>query len=191
MMATFHRVAFAGMAGLLGIAGVAAADWMRAGFGTNQPVWGSVGGLQFAIAPAGFRPNEPRGLIRVGYPILRSGRYDLVNFIAVEPVVDGEKGFSELERSRLDDVPGKRFSVSAPLGSRSSDPPLHPVRPDLHAGVNARFTYWMSRRPIPGGIAFENFELRESFYEGQEFTFGISRKEPHDLGFTRDGPEGN
>jgi hypothetical protein len=56
------------------------------------------------------------------------------------------------------------------------------VRDDLHAAVNARYTYWQTRRPIPGGVAFENFELRERFHDGQVFIFGISHKSPAQLG---------
>jgi len=55
-------------------------------------------------------------------------------------------------------------------------------RDDLQVVVNGRFTYWQSSRPIPGGVAFENFELREKFYEGQQFIFGITRKTPQGLG---------
>ncbi len=40
--------------------------------------------------------------------------------------------------------------------------------------VNGRYTYWASRYPIPGGIAFENFELKEPFMQGSRFVFGIS-----------------
>jgi hypothetical protein len=32
-----------------------------------------------------------------------------------------------------------------------------------------------------GGAAFENFELRERFHEGQVFTFGTTRKTPAQL----------
>jgi hypothetical protein len=53
---------------------------------------------------------------------------------------------------------------------------------DLHVAVNARYTYWQSDQPIPGGVAYENFELRERFYEGQVFCFGITRKTPTQLG---------
>lgn len=75
-----------------------AVDWVRPGINTNQPVWGVRGGLMWALPPGGFRPRgEPGGLIRVGYPILTNGAYDLVNFIAVEPIVRGRKGFSELK----------------------------------------------------------------------------------------------
>jgi hypothetical protein len=311
-------------------------DWVRPGLSTNQPVWGIRGGLLWAVAPAGFRPGEPRGLIRLGYPVLPEGRYDLINFIAVEPIVSGRRGFSELEHSPLDEVAGKRiwaqgesdgkatnlvpgrlqnglhgeeeldvmlgvekfengahvrlvvrqrsnrpdeieFSIfqepdsarldycilTATMGNMArtrqlwlkdelvnslelyrgyqktdftphkeyplsrlhrtaegevlvavsndeeSPAAVYPFptselwhyagckvtqywakaagtfRDDLHAVVNARYTYWRSARPIPGGGAFENFELRERFYDGQKFTFGITRRTPQELGLRK------
>ena len=60
--------------------------------------------------------------------------------------------------------------------------PRATARDDLHAAVNARYTYWRSRRPIPGGVSFENFELRERFYDGQSFSFGLTRRTPAELG---------
>ncbi len=315
-----------------------AADWVRAGLNTNQPIWGVRGGLLWAIPPGGFRAaGGPRGLIRVGYPISTNGGYELVNFIAVEPIVNGRRGLSELEHSALDNVRGKRFwavgetnhapdaaqptlvsgrltrpsagveqlevtvrvepfdngarvrlvvshrsdapdeirlavhsepgsspiehcvltatmgnlartrllwlkdeVVSSlkvypeyksdgfappqtyPLGRLAHTPqgdvvvavtndeddpasvypfpgrrhwryggfkvtqywkkPGGSTRGDLQAAVNARYTYWQTRRPIPGGVAFENFELREGFYEGQAFIFGITRKTPAGMG---------
>lgn len=90
---------------------ISGADWIRAGLNTNALVWGRPGGLLFAIPPAGFHPPEPRGLIRLGYPALTNNGYDLINFIAIEPIVKGRKGFSELERSALDAKPGKRLTV--------------------------------------------------------------------------------
>src|SRR5688500_13773698 len=86
-----------------------AAEWVRGNFGTSQFVWGAKGGLLFAIPPSGFQPREPRGLIRLGYPVLTNGEYALVNFIAIEPVVNGRKGYSELEKSKLDEARGKRL----------------------------------------------------------------------------------
>ena len=86
-----------------------ATDWVRAGVSTNSTTWGIRGHLLWAIPPAGFRANEPRGLIRLGYPVLSNGGYALINFIAIEPVVTGEKGYSELERSQLDRLRGKRI----------------------------------------------------------------------------------
>jgi hypothetical protein len=315
------------------------ADWIRAGVNTNQPIWGVRGGLLWAVSPGGFRPRgEPRGLIRLGYPILTNGTCDLVNFIAVEPIVKGRKGFSELEESSLDGRRGKRLWATSDHNASTNDTLLVPgkisslssgverlevtvrVEPfdngakvrliisqesntpdeirlaihaesdsapmeyciltatmgnmartrqlwlkdeviqsrklypnhqgdefaphtiysvdrlprdaqgdilmavttdeedpasvfpfpgtrrwhyggftvtqywkkvhgtfheDLHAAVNARATYWQTRQLIPGGVAFENFELREKFYEGQQFIFGITRRSPTELGIVQ------
>jgi hypothetical protein len=317
--------------------GPATAEWVRAGFNTNRPVWGVRGGLLWGL-PAGRNPPDgPRGLIRLWSPVLTNGGYDLINFIAVEPIVRGRRGFSELERSALDNVPGRRLwavnpdaaggnttnlspgqltrlasgaqqlsvqvgverfdngaevsltvvqrsdapdeielvvhasSESAPLEyciltatmgnkararqlwlkdevasslqlypdyrgpdfathrlfaldrlqrSASGDvlaaittdeanpsavepfpgrkhwryagapvtqywkKPAGSWRDDLHVAVNGRFTYWLSRQPIPGGIAFENFEMRERFRDGQRFIFGITRRTSGELGFS-------
>lgn len=321
-----------------------AAEWVQAGVNTNQPLWGLRGGLQFAVHPGGFGGGDggPRGLIRLGYPTLTNGGYDLINFLALEPVVAGRRGFSELERSQTDSRPGKRFLtvtswqatpgtnhtllpgvrtvlsngverlevalhvepfengahvalvlsqrsdapdeltvqvhalpdsrpiqqciVTATMGNKararqlwlsdgvvssldvfgthrgpdftghaffpaprflllSSDgwlvaittdeaapdavfpfpgsrswyyggqpvtqywrkPPGSSVA-DLRVAVNGRYTYWMSRQPIPGGVAFENFELVQPFTEGQEVVFGITRRTPAELGFKTNAP---
>jgi hypothetical protein len=317
-----------------------AADWVRAGLNTNQPLWGVRGGLLWAIPPGGFHaPSGPRGLIRLGYPISTNSGYELINFIAVEPIVSGRRGFSELERSALDQTQGKRIwaigetnpapatsqailvpgrlsepspgvqqlgvtlrvepfdngarvrlaitqrsdapdeiqlavhmdpgslpleyciltatmgnkartrllwlkdevvdslqlypdhkgdgfaphriypldrlartaagDVLAAVTSNEDDPaavypfpgrrlwyyggcrvtqywkkPCGAIRDNLHLAVNARYTYWQTQRPIPGGVAFENFELRERFHEGQVFAFGITRKTPEQLGLS-------
>jgi hypothetical protein len=296
---------------------------------SNQPVWGVRGGLVWTLPP----DAHPRGLLRVSYPVLPEEQYDLINFIAIEPIVQGRRGYSELEPSQLDRVPGKRIwtknpvarmltnavgeqasataegkkieitlqvekfdngahvrlvvlqrleqpdeielSVftepdSAPLdyciltatmGNRArarqlwlknevvSSQELYPdyqdsnfapaksfplsrlrrtaegevvvavttdeqnpavvypfpgsrawyyggakvtqywmmpagsVADDLHVVVNGRYTYWRSKQPVPGGIAFENFELKQRFREGQTFVFGITRRTPRELGF--------
>src|SRR3546814_319475 len=55
--------------------------------------------------------------------------------------------------------------------------------PSLHVRVNGRAKYWSGGSgdkskyiDIPGGPAFENFELREKYHPGQKFFFGITRK---------------
>lgn len=45
--------------------------------------------------------------------------------------------------------------------------------PDLEALVNARWSYWASTSAIPGGPAFENFEIVEPFRQGATFRFVI------------------
>jgi hypothetical protein len=52
------------------------------------------------------------------------------------------------------------------------------IQPDLRVRVNGRRVYWASHNPLPGGIAFENFELRQRYVAGQQFIFGVTPKEP-------------
>jgi hypothetical protein len=51
----------------------------------------------------------------------------------------------------------------------------------LHGGVNGRYVYWKSTRPVPGGIAYENVGLVENFLEGQVQIFGYHFGEPEEL----------
>lgn len=48
----------------------------------------------------------------------------------------------------------------------------------LNGLLNGRFTYWASKEPIPGGVAIENFELKEPFKNGDAFVFGITPLSP-------------
>lgn len=45
--------------------------------------------------------------------------------------------------------------------------------PALEAVVNARWSYWASSSPIPGGPAYENFEIVEPFRNGAAFRFSV------------------
>jgi hypothetical protein len=91
------------------------------------PVWGFADGLRVGLWPL---DGSPRGLLRVFAPYLHPRPADrLINFIAIEPTVRGQndRGLSELEHSRLDDVQGKRFwSVDNPTDTK----PLPPDHPD-------------------------------------------------------------
>jgi hypothetical protein len=58
----------------------------------------------------------------------------------------------------------------------------------LQVRVNGRAKYWSggsnnknSYIDIPGGPAFENFELRENYYNDQKFYFGLSLKSAKEL----------
>lgn len=59
--------------------------------------------------------------------------------------------------------------------------PGHDIEPDLRVRVNARRDYWASKAPVLGGIAFENFEVRERYVPGQTFIYGITDQEPWDF----------
>lgn len=45
--------------------------------------------------------------------------------------------------------------------------------PELEVLVNARWSYWASASEIPGGPAFENFEIIEPFRQGAVFRFAV------------------
>jgi hypothetical protein len=57
----------------------------------------------------------------------------------------------------------------------------------LRVRVNGRRVYWANHNPIPGGVAFENFELQEPFRDGQTTLFGLSRRSPKELAGTSRG----
>ena len=56
--------------------------------------------------------------------------------------------------------------------------PAHDIEPDLRVRVNGRGVYWASHNPLPGGAAFENFEVRQRYQPGQVFIFGVTSKTP-------------
>jgi hypothetical protein len=56
--------------------------------------------------------------------------------------------------------------------------PTHDIEPDLRVRMNGRRVYWASHHPVPGGVAFENFEVRQRYKPGQTFIFGVTRNEP-------------
>jgi hypothetical protein len=58
-------------------------------------------------------------------------------------------------------------------------------RRGLRLRVNGRAQYWHSRQNVPGGMAFENFELREPYRRRQRYIFGVTRRAPAELGFSR------
>src|SRR4051812_37516488 len=69
----------------------------------SEPIWGVKGGIAVGLWPT----QGPRGLLRVYAPYLGQPPERMVNFIAIEPVAGGRRGYSELERSDQDGRPGK------------------------------------------------------------------------------------
>ena len=59
--------------------------------------------------------------------------------------------------------------------------PAHDIQPDLRVKVNVRRTYWASQNEVPGGPAFENFELRQRYAAGQIYIFGLTPASPWDF----------
>jgi hypothetical protein len=54
----------------------------------------------------------------------------------------------------------------------------HDIQPDLRVRVNGRRVYWASHDLVPGGIAYENFDVRQRYVPGQSYIFGITDKSP-------------
>jgi hypothetical protein len=69
----------------------------------SEPVWGLKDGIRLGLWPL----PGPRGLLRVYAPYLGQPVHRVINFIAVEPIVDGPRGLSELEKSDHDGQAGK------------------------------------------------------------------------------------
>lgn len=60
--------------------------------------------------------------------------------------------------------------------------PAESVQPDLRVRVNGRRVYWASKTlEIPGGVSFENFEVRQRYAPGQTFVFGLTRTEAREV----------
>lgn len=89
--------------------------WIRPETAFGSKVWGIHNGIVFSIWPNGVESGDkgtggPRGLIRVGYEY--QGKVYLINYIAIEPVVDGKIEFSEISPSAIDGKWGKLFWAS-------------------------------------------------------------------------------
>lgn len=103
-------------------AGAAAGVFYRPGIDTEGGVWGLREGIRLSVWPYSVSESAddggPRGLLRIGYPMLEGNRYGLVNFIAIEPVAAGSpwRSYSELEHSARDGAPGMFIEVGPPPG---------------------------------------------------------------------------
>jgi hypothetical protein len=90
--------------------------WIRPENEKSPPVWGIRNGIVVGLWPGSVdgvvqgSNGGPRGLLRIGYEY--EGVVYLINFIAVEPVVDGDMEFSEVSPSQVDGKPGKLFWAS-------------------------------------------------------------------------------
>ncbi|MGQ9732312.1 MAG: hypothetical protein ACUVX8_13720 [Candidatus Zipacnadales bacterium] len=129
---------------------------------SGKPVWGIQGGLQFAIWPAAVGSNRPhgtggpRGLIRVGYPALPDGSVMLVNFIAIEPILENSqlRSFSELELSAHDGQPGKLITATPPPAGEWQSPTSDTVYPgqiETLPGGHAQLTVCLQVEPFDSG----------------------------------------
>lgn len=91
-----------------------------------QPVWGHAEGLCVGLWPLA----GPRGLLRIYAPYLGHADERMINYIAIEPVIQGTlyRSYSEMETSQLDLEQGLRFWSSDSMDADSSSDPTQPVR---------------------------------------------------------------
>jgi hypothetical protein len=173
--------------------------WIRPADTHGPAVWGIRNGIVFSLWPHDVETGwprsriRPRGLIRIGYE--QNGLTYLINFVAVEPVVAGKIEYSEISPSSVDRPQQPEYLARwnwryRPFFSVTQywrkDGDAHD--PSLQVRVNGRARYWAggSRDPaayiaIPGGVSFENFEMRENYAPGQKFYFGITRRSPEEI----------
>lgn len=94
-----------------------AAEWIRPHEAKDDAVWGIRGGIVIGLWPSPIEDKGsggyggPRGLFRVGYEF--KGKIYHINYIAVEPVVNGKMEFSEISPSRVDGKWGKLMWAGA------------------------------------------------------------------------------
>lgn len=103
--------------GMLWGQGDATEQWIRPASEYDHPQWGIKDGIVIGLWPTPMEnpgaaaTGGPRGLFRVGYHF--QGKIYQLNFIAVEPVVEGEIEYSEVSPSRVDGHWGKLMWAGA------------------------------------------------------------------------------
>src|ERR1700761_4431741 len=103
-----------------------AVQWIRPDNEHSAPVWGIHNGIVIALWPASIEKNGqndeggPRGLLRIGYEYM--GAVYLINFIAVEPLVNNDMEFSEVSPSQVDGKWGKLFWASDSVSNSAFKP---------------------------------------------------------------------
>ena len=94
------------LAGRSPAAGNDADRWLRPSEGPDaKPIWGHRNGLRVGLWPT----PGPRGLFRIYTPYLGHPRLRMINYVSIEPVVDGRRGQSELEKGTVSAERGLSF----------------------------------------------------------------------------------
>lgn len=160
--------------------------WIRPASAESPARWGIKGGIVFSLWPTPVSSSSqsetggPRGLIRVGYNF--NGITYLINYIAIEPVVNGNIEYSEISPSRVDGAlgkfiwassdkePGKFFPSAITRGKITHPDPEHPEVEQLslylfmEKFLNGAHPYLKVtiRSDRPQEIGFQIFNLKDS-----------------------------
>jgi hypothetical protein len=136
--------------------------WMRPTSDGDPAIWGFQHGIRVGLP----LPTVPRGLMCVFHSELGQPASQIINFIAVEPVVAGRRGYSEMERSALDDVQGMRLWAADTFSAKPPEcRPAHqvPGRITTVAGVRALELFIYVEKFASGAQPI----VRLRFYEGR------------------------
>lgn len=152
--------------------------WIRPDSPSDHPLWGIKGGMVIGLWPTPIENKNnggtggPRGLFRMGYQF--GGRIYQMNFIAVEPVVDGKMEFSEISPSRVDGKWGKLMWAGEQPESNSYTP---------FAGTRGVISHPDPDNPEVEELSF--YVFIEKFLNGAHpyFKLSIRSDRPEEIGF--------
>jgi len=146
--------------------------WIRPDNAQSPPVWGIHNGLVVGLWPAAPEKGipdadgGPRGLLRIGFEY--KGTIHLINYMAIEPLVDGDMEFSEVSPSRVDGRWGKLFWAADTLEANGFSP---------HANTRGSITH-----PDPLHPEIEQLSLYvfiEQFLDGAHPYFKLTIRSDH------------
>ncbi|MBK5191746.1 MAG: hypothetical protein JJE07_00800 [Flavobacteriaceae bacterium] len=161
-------------------------DWIRPNDERDNAMWGIKGGIVVGLWPTSIEYKEgsfsggPRGLFRMG--LEASGQIHMLNFIAIEPVVDGELEFSEISPSRVDGKWGKLMWA----GDHKDPGSFYPA-----AGARGVITHPDPINPAVEQLSFYIF--LEKFLSGAHpyIKVNIRSDRPEEIGFVIYNREGS
>lgn len=114
----------------------------------SEPVFGIEDGISVGLWPT----PGPRGLLRIFTPYLGQPPGQVINFIAIEPLVQGRRSFSELEDSASDQHPGKLMWISESPDGGETHLPWRPAAPDFfEIEGNRAMKFWVLMEPFASG----------------------------------------
>jgi hypothetical protein len=123
--------------------------WIRPTGESSEPVWGHRDGLSIGLWPT----SGPRGLIRIYAPYLGQKRPRMINYISIEPVVNGVRGQSELEVGMQDKQSGLSFWTADTRESATDSREAATIargRIERIDGVEA-LTFYLATEPFRNG----------------------------------------
>lgn len=144
-------------------------DWIRPESDKDAALWGIRNGIVFSLWPYGIETTNglygggPRGLIRLG--IERGGKMYLLNFLAIEPIVNGKIEFSEISPSQIDGKWGKLMWASGEEKASSFYPTANTSgvisHPDsLHPEIEELSLYVFLEKFISGAHPYLKLSIR-------------------------------